>query len=77
VQRCRDEGIVPPAPASALPDKKRERLNWVREEWGSRPHRRQQIDGTVIRFEKGDWPRYLRLISGHPSGLDSKNRLYG
>jgi hypothetical protein len=42
-------------------------LNWVQHEWGKLdPLPRKQIKGSVVNFEKGDWPLHPRLIPGHP-----------
>jgi len=41
-------------------------LTWVYGEWRNLKLRKKDLDGTVIRLEKGHWPIHPRLIPGHP-----------
>lgn len=41
-------------------------LTWVYGEWRGLKLRKKDIDGAVIRLEKGHWPIHPRLIPGHP-----------
>ena len=41
-------------------------LTWVYGEWRSLKLRKKDLEGPVIRLEKGHWPIHPRLIPGHP-----------
>jgi hypothetical protein len=41
-------------------------LTWVQGEWPSVKLQKRDLDGSVIRMKKGEWPIHPRLIPGHP-----------
>jgi hypothetical protein len=41
-------------------------LTWLYGEWTSLKLRKKDLDGNVIRLEKGHWPIHPRLIPRHP-----------